>query len=577
MAQLAASIGAGARQRLAIRPAPGVALRRLSSALRGAGLSFEADLGSGCLVTGQDALDAVVDALSGWRVDLAPALAAARGQTRPREEAHQAALQACRSLAADEATAREALSGYPGLDVLDAHQVVAVAVASHSDVTGLCLFDEQGLGKTVEALFAFDRSREAGTVGRALIFAPKNMVLEWVSDLERFFPGKYRAVAVVGDEAEKRRLLDERADLYVTNFETATRLGARLREVLGGQGLLIVDESFFVKNGESQRTAAVSRVRGAAARCIVLCGTPAPNSAVDLVEQFNIADSGAAFAGVELPADPAAARELIAAVVADRGVYLRRLKNKVLDLPARTFNRVPVRLEPRQRTLYDAALSGLVAEVRATADEEFHKRRATFAARRMALLQACSNPAALDPAYDALPAKLQALDDLLGELIDKRGEKVLVWSFFTRSLDLIERRFARYVPVRIDGTVSRAEDRREAVRRFQEDAGTMLFIGNPAAAGAGLTLHRARHAVYESMSNQAAHYLQSLDRIHRRGQTRPVEYHVLLAVDTVEVAEYERLLSKEAAAQELLGDELEPPQTREGFLAELLGPNGDAR
>ena len=568
---LTASIAPGSRHKLTIRPGPGTTLRRLSSDLRGAGLAVQADLGSGCLVAGRDALDDIVAALAHWRVRLAPSLNDAPGASREREEGHQEALRVCRALSSDPAAARAALADYGGLAVLDPHQVTAVAVATQPEVRGLCLFDEQGLGKTVEALFAFDRSREAGLVGRAVVFAPKNMVLEWVHDLERFFPGKYGAVAVVGDEAEKRALLDRKADMYVTNFETATRLGPRLREVLGPSGLLIVDESFFVKNRDSQRTAAVARVRAAAARCIVLCGTPAPNSAVDLIEQFNIADGGAAFAGVEVPADPIAAREVVADVVARRGVYLRRLKNQVLQLPGRTFNRVQLELERRQRELYDSALSGLASAVAATDDETFQRQRATFAARRMALLQACSNPAVLDPEYDAVPAKLLALDELLGELIDRRGEKVLVWSFFTRSLDAIAQRFARYAPVRIDGTVTRVEDRREAVRRFQGDDATMLFIGNPAAAGAGLTLHRARHAVYESMSNQAAHYLQSLDRVHRRGQTRDVEYHVLLATNTIEVREYERLLRKEAAAQELLGDEVEQPPTREGFLRELLG------
>ena len=565
------SIAPGARHQLTIRPGAGATLRRLSSALRDAGLPVQADLGSGCLVAGRDALNDVVAALARWRLHLAPSLAGTIDGSRDREVDHQESLRACRRLSTDPAAAQAALAGYRGLAVLDAHQVIAVAVATQAEVLGLCLFDEQGLGKTVEALFAFDRLREAGLVGRAVVFAPKNMVLEWVHDLKRFFPGKYSAVAVVGDEAEKRRLLDRNADLYVTNFETATRLSPRLREVLGRRGLLIVDESFFVKNRDSQRTAAVARVRAAAARCIVLCGTPAPNSAVDLVEQFNIADGGAAFAGVDVPADPGAAREVVANVVTQRGVYLRRLKNQVLKLPCRTFNRVQVELEPRQRELYDAAVSGLVSEVIATDDKTFQKKRATFAARRMALLQACSNPVALDPNYDAVPAKLLALDELLGELIDRRGEKVLVWSFFTRSLNAIAHRFAGYAPVRIDGTVTRAEERREAVRRFQDDDKTMLFIGNPAAAGAGLTLHRARHAVYESMSNQAAHYLQSLDRVHRRGQTRDVEYHVLLATETIEVREYERLLRKEVAAQELLGDEVEQPQTREGFLTELLG------
>jgi SNF2 family DNA or RNA helicase len=122
--------------------------------------------------------------------------------------------------------------------------------------------------------------------------------------------------------------------------------------------------------------------------------------------------------------------------------------------------------------------------------------------------------------------------------------------------------------LRYDGEVTDVTARREVVRRFQEDDSSMVLVANPAAAGAGLTLHRARVAVYESLSNQAAHYLQSLDRIHRRGQTREVEYLVLLCDKTIEIDEYERLVRKEHAAQDLLGDVVEPPVTRESFLAD---------
>ena len=52
--------------------------------------------------------------------------------------------------------------------------------------------------------------------------------------------------------------------------------------------------------------------------------------------------------------------------------------------------------------------------------------------------------------------------------------------------------------------VSDVAERREAVRRFQQDADARIFVANPAAAGAGLTLHSARIAIYESLSNQAA-------------------------------------------------------------------------
>jgi SNF2 family DNA or RNA helicase len=165
---------------------------------------------------------------------------------------------------------------------------------------------------------------------------------------------------------------------------------------------------------------------------------------------------------------------------------------------------------------------------------------------------------------------LAALDGILEDLVHVRREKVVLWSFYRASLERLARRYKRYGLVRIDGSVVDRNERREAVRSFQEDDRTMIFLGNPAAAGAGLTLHRSRVAVYESLSNQAAHYLQSLDRIHRRGQKLDVEYVTLLCRDSIEELEYQRLLTKSQVQAELLGDPSEPRQNRQVFLSDLL-------
>jgi SNF2 family DNA or RNA helicase len=301
----------------------------------------------------------------------------------------------------------------------------------------------------------------------------------------------------------------------------------------------------------------------------VLCGTPAPNAPQDLVQQFSLVDFGTTFSGVIVPDDRAAAQPVVQEAIERRGLYVRHLKESVLpDLPPKRFERILLPMQPLQRELYEAAVGNLVLDLRSVDDRTFQRRLSSFLARRSALLQICSNPIAVTDSYQEVPAKLLALDSLLEELVAVRQEKVVLWSFFTVSLDAIAARYARFGAVRYDGRVSDVNERREAVRRFQDDDETMLFIGNPAAAGAGLTLHRARYAVYESFSNQAAHYLQSLDRIHRRGQTRDVEYLVLLCDGTLELLEYDRLISKQRAAQALLGDQVGQPITRETMLAE---------
>ena len=462
-----------------------------------------------------------------------------------------------------------------GLGILDDHQMANVAAMTIDGGFGLCLFDEQGAGKTVSMIFAYDLLAARGEADQMLVVAPKSMVPEWSRDFRRFRPGLYSVVTVTGTHSEKQEALRDRADVYVTNFETTVNLEARLKTLLRSRpdsSILAVDESFFVKSPGAQRTRAIRRLREWCGRAFVLCGTPAPNSPHDLVEQFNLVDFGLTFEGVNVPKDRREALPLVRAAIEDRGLLVRNLKKDVLpNLPQRRVHRHYTSLQPKQAELYRVLCDELVTDVQSASEAEFRQNYATFLARRTALLQVCSNPVSVTTTYSEIPAKMLVLDELLKRLIGEEREKVVLWSFFRASIDALFRRYRCYGAVRYDGTVVDVSERGAAVQRFQEDEETRLFIGNPAAAGAGLTLHRARVAIYESMSNQAAHYLQSLDRIHRRGQDREVEYVILLCDDTVEIGEYERLLKKQKMASDLLGDDVPMPSGREAFLGSLRG------
>ena len=58
--------------------------------------------------------------------------------------------------------------------------------------------------------------------------------------------------------------------------------------------------------------------------------------------------------------------------------------------------------------------------------------------------------------------------------------------------------------------------------------------GADRSGGVGIDLTRARYSIYYSLGFSLGSYEQSLARIHRPGQTRPVEYIHLLAKDTVD-------------------------------------------
>jgi SNF2 family DNA or RNA helicase len=469
--------------------------------------------------------------------------------------------------------ARAALPTTADLARLDDHQLVNVALMTMDEGFGLCVFDEQGVGKTVMVIEAFDVLVQRNKADRLIIAAPKSMLGEWDAEFLRFKRGLYKVAIVTGTRAERQRAIHAGADVIVANFET---IGAMLGEFIGvarrgrGRTVLVVDESFHVKNRDARRTAAILELREWCHRAFVLCGTPAPNAPHDVTTQLSIIDFGHAFAGVRVPDDRAEARPVVRAVMEERCAYTRNMKAEVLPgLPEKVFTRTLVEFEPLQARSYHEALNALVEDIRRTTDVEFNRDLSSFLQRRAALLQICSNPAGVVKDYEELPAKMAALDLILSDLIERQDEKVIVWSFYTASLWAIARRFERYGVVAYDGSVSVA-DRRAAIRGFQEDPAVRLFVGNPAAGGAGVTLHRARYAIYESMSQQAAHFLQSVDRIHRRGQEREVEYLVLLCRDSIEEAEYQRLLDKEAAQRDLLGDgDAGLPVRRDQFLAEL--------
>jgi SNF2 family DNA or RNA helicase len=469
-------------------------------------------------------------------------------------------------------TAKKYLDSRNGYQVLDDHQWVNVSCMTLPEGSGLCLFDEQGAGKTVSLIFAFDELVARDEIDFALIVAPKSMVSEWPVDFEKFMKDRYKVRSLIGTASDKLEIIRQPSDVIVTNFETIVALELDISALLrrfSGRCMIVVDESFFVKNLDAKRTQAIRRLREYCNRAFVLCGTPAPNAAEDLIQQFNIVDFGFTFNNSKIPKDRQLSVKIINEIIEGRGPFVRHLKSKVLpDLPGKKFQKIPIKLAPAQAELYFRISDELRSDLERIDDLTFEKNKLSYLARRSALLQICSHPCSIRKDYAETPGKIVIIDELLEDLIVKKKEKVILWSFYTAALSTLFERYNKFNPVRYDGSITDIGMRREAVRRFQEDKNTMLFIANPAAAGAGLNLQSARFAIYESMSNQAAHYLQSLDRIHRRGQDREVEYLILLCEGTLEISEYERLLRKEFTGQKLLGD-LEESLTRKKLLLDL--------
>ena len=116
-------------------------------------------------------------------------------------------------------------------------------------LSGLCLFDEQGIGKTVTAIAAFDVLQQRGEVDALVIVCPVTMKQAWKDEIEKFLPEKYKVAIIDGLPSDKRRIALEPFDALVTNFESVESLLVPLKAVAGTKRIaLIVDESFNIKN-----------------------------------------------------------------------------------------------------------------------------------------------------------------------------------------------------------------------------------------------------------------------------------------------------------------------------------------
>src|SRR5690606_35686406 len=105
----------------------------------------------------------------------------------------------------------------------------------------------------------------------------------------------------------------------------------------------------------------------------------------------------------------------------------------------------------------------------------------------------------------------------------REGQKVLIWSSFVRNVEYLAERLsdvgALYIHGGVDAGDEDVDGTREAkIKQFRDNPNAAVLVANPAAASEGVSLHDiCHHAIYLDRTFNAAHYLQSEDRIHRFG------------------------------------------------------------
>ena len=79
-----------------------------------------------------------------------------------------------------------------------------------------------------------------------------------------------------------------------------------------------------------------------------------------------------------------------------------------------------------------------------------------------------------------------------------------------------------------------ANQRGNAIKAFQEDSNTVVFVSSIRSAAAGINLTAANHIFFTGPILNPANYTQAIGRAHRTGQMRPVTVHTLYMEGTIE-------------------------------------------
>jgi SWI/SNF-related matrix-associated actin-dependent regulator 1 of chromatin subfamily A len=379
------------------------------------------------------------------------------------------------------------------------------------------LADEQGLGKTVEALAAL----EADGAYPAIVVCPASMKLGWQREAERWLP--HRSVVVV----EGRPPVPPSGEITILNYEIV----AAHREALSRRHprALVVDESHYCKNPQAKRTQAVRRLAGAVAPDglrLALTGTPVLNHADELIAQLRVIGrledfgSGARFS-----------RQFRGQLSEERlhwhlrrRCFVRRLKSEVLpQLPAKRQVVVPVALTNEAE--YRLAEKDVIEWLRSQPLDlsELNARiAATLRAERLAQLGTLQRLAA----RGKLAAALAWIDDFLAS-----GEPLVV---FARHVEVQQAVLVRFpAALHLLGADS-LRNREASIAAFQDPGGPSLIIGATRVAAQGITLTRSSNVAFLELEWTPAMHDQAEDRCHRIGQHDAVTAWYLLAANTID-------------------------------------------
>ena len=384
--------------------------------------------------------------------------------------------------------------------------------------------DEMGLGKTIQVI---GYMKLASQFKKVLIICPASLTFNWKSELNKWLPEVDNIKVWSSKELSTVQDIDNEY-INIVSYNAFTLHDTKFTK--HNWDLLICDEAHYLKNRDSQRTRAVCGIpprtgnvrslrKGGirSAKNVFLTGTPLTSTPQDFYSMFSYLFQDIFFisytffmarycgqsmigAGRRPPIAPQNLDELN--FIARSAGVLRRTKQQVLlQLPSK--QKQAIILAPFKGIKLNSSLFSDFKEIENMEEFKYESDEHIATYRKQLGLSKVSEA-------------IEHIENILNDGI----EKLVVFACHREVLDQLFKKFEK-IAVKIDGSTSN-EQRFLNVEKFQNDPGIKLFFGNIKAAGAGITLTAANHALFVEVDWNPANMQQAEDRIHRIGQSKNV-------------------------------------------------------
>jgi SWI/SNF-related matrix-associated actin-dependent regulator 1 of chromatin subfamily A len=407
------------------------------------------------------------------------------------------------------------------------------------------LADDMGLGKTTSTIIA---ALETGAK-KILIVCPASLKLNWEREIANYSD---RPVYI----AEGKKFSNEH-DFVIVNYDILKNFhdikDKEKSEIMKiNFDLVIMDEAHMISNPQAQRTKIANDIASKSERVWLLSGTPMTSRPMNYYNLLNLVDSPVAAnwmayakrycngfqfsVGKRKVWNVTGASNLEELRERTQTHILRRLKEEVLDLPEKIITPVYLRLKSKD---YEE-LMGEYFDWYDSRPEESSSLTIQFSklmkVRKVIAQEKINNTIEL------------------AENIIEQGKKVIIFTNFTDTLNIIYNHFGKQA-VYLDGSCSKFH-RQNAVDEFQTNDKIRVFVGNLKAAGVGITLTSAEAVIMNDLSFVPAEHSQAEDRSHRIGQKNSTSVYYPLFENTIEGAIYDILNRKKKIISTVMGDDM---------------------